>query len=270
MKVNKMNDFEIEQKKQKLIEELQRFYKEEGFVPYSYMMNIKDGYPSAGVYQYYFGSFNNALEIAGLEINKIGKLDGTERCTNCNKYANEIVGFSNWYYYNNKRHCNKCGHSNGLHDYVKGQLDIHSNVGRGRAGEITVIKALKIGNEFDCNKISCGYFFDMYNEKYGKIDVKTSVLNSLWTFKFRTKKVANTYICLGMSSDTKQIEHVWNVPNEGKFRDLTTFSISNGNLALRNHEKWEVNTKIYNEAWQEMLVKYVNGDCNIFCKKEGE
>ena len=56
-----------------LILELQRFHKENGRVPTAHDMTNKNGYPSHRTYRNYFGSWNNALETAGFELNRIGK-----------------------------------------------------------------------------------------------------------------------------------------------------------------------------------------------------
>jgi len=262
--------------KQKLISELQRFYKENNKVPRQIDMQVKFGYPSYGMYVNHFGSWNKALIEAGLKINQkhqIGTLNGTETCSYCGKRADEIQGFDHWLYPNDIRYCIRHGNSKtgGTPDYVIGNLDINSTVGRGRLGEIIVSKTLGINKEHDCNIINgCNSNIDLYKEEYGKIDVKTSLLNykyNNWTFSFKAKKEANTYVCIGLVLDKKYIEHVWVVPNEGEIKNTVGITIRNLQNSLSNRKHWEVNAKIYNDAWKEMLVNYTDGKCNTFCKK---
>ena len=249
-----------------LISELHRFYIENGRVPTTLDMQGKFGYPSASVYNNRFKPFNNALKIAGFELNKIGKLDGTETCSYCGKRANEISNFTNWYYHDNIRYCKKhgCTWSGGKPDYVKGNLDINSTTGLGRAREVLIVKTLEIGTEYDCNRISCGYHIDMYHKDYGKIDVKTALLSNngrnRWVFILSNKPEIKTFICIGLSSNRSTVEHVWIVPNNNNKKNL---SITNSFSSLYNNNHWEVDSKPYNDIWQTMKLD----NCKIMVDK---
>lgn len=253
----------------KLISELQRFYDENGRVPVALDMQGKFGYPPFKTYARYFGSFNNAKIKAKLDIIKhqAGTLDGIEICSYCGKRADEIDGFTNWYYDKNHiRYCKKHGQA-GLRDYVSGNLDINSEVGLGRVGEILVAKTLEIANEYDCNRISCGYSFDMYHKDYGKIDVKTSRLSyeyARWYFNFPNKPEIKTFVCVGLSSDRKIVEHVWVVPNKGKTINKPSLQINNTCRSLLKYSKWKVDIKPYDIVWQQMIINYRIGKCKIF------
>lgn len=62
---------------EELLDELHRFVRENGRVPTAPEMSPKFGYPAAGAYVSHFGSFNNALETAGLiPVNIRGYDDG--------------------------------------------------------------------------------------------------------------------------------------------------------------------------------------------------
>jgi len=257
---------------EKLISELQRFYDENGRVPVQLDMQLKYGYPSFTTYINHFKPFNSALEIIGFEINnkhQTGTLDGTETCSYCGLRADEIIGFEHWHYVNDIRYCKKHGNSGskGNPDYVKGELDINSSVGRGRVGEILVVKTLGIGKEHDYNRISCGYSFDLYNEEFGRIDVKTSLLSfdnrSRWKFNFQDKSEIKTYICIGLSLDRKFVQHVWIVPNKGKIRNLITFTVYDTYRSLSNRRKWEVDANRYDYKWQTMKLD----NCKIMVDK---
>lgn len=254
--------------KEFLIDELHRFVRENGRVPTARDISPKFGYPSYMTYYDCFESFNNALEIANLKINKkhhIGELDGSETCTYCGCNRNETSG---WRYVNNVRYCDKHG-ANGVPDYIIGNLNINSSTGLGRAGEILVAKTLKIANEFDCNRISCHSSVDLYNEKYGKIDVKTCMFNykyNYWTFSFKAKKIADTYICLGLSSNRSNVKHVWIVPNESEIRDLQSFTVRNTQRSLFTRLKYKVDSKHYNDTWKSMKLD----NCKIMTDKNKE
>ena len=110
-----------------LISELHRFYDEFEFVPTQLIMNETNGYLTAYYFVKCFGSWNNALKVAGFKLNQYcPKLDGTETCSYCGKGANEIPNFTGWVYHSYIRYCRKHGGGNGLRDYVIGNLDIKS------------------------------------------------------------------------------------------------------------------------------------------------
>ena len=246
-----------------LISELHRFYNEKNKVPT--VREMYPHYPSCGTYKNRFGSWNNALIAAGFKINQIkNKLIGTEICSYCKKKANEILGFRCWIYdHNGVRYCEKHGQGQ---DYINGELDINSSLGLGRAGELLVANTLKIANKFDCNRISCNFKIDLMHDKFGKIDVKTSLFRynyNTWNFPFRGKKDADIYICIGLSSNRKNVEHVWFVLNTGKIRNSTGITISNTLRSLHNRKKYEVNNKSYNDIWNSMKLD----NCNIMVDK---
>ena len=241
---------------EELISELCRFVEEEGFIPNTYILTTKRGYIPYQSYVARYGSLDNALKIAGLPLNQYhndSNLNGSEVCCCCGKRADEISGFRSWLYDNGFRYCEK--HRRGP-DYIKGTLDVNSATARGRIGEILIAKVLNIGKEHDCNRISYHYKFDLIHEKYGKIDVKTSCSynNCYWSFVFKKKQEADTYICIGFSSNRKNVEHVWIVPNVGKIKDLTSFNINCKNASLLNNSKWEVNVRSYNYVYNSMSL----------------
>jgi len=250
-----------------LISELQRFYSENDRIPTSLEMNKKNGYPSYVTYFNHFKTWNKALEIANLPLNQYQNCwqDGTETCSYCHKRADEIFNFTNWYYNNGIRYCKKHG-ERGLRDYVTGNLDINSKVGLGRAGEILVAKTLGIGKEHDCNRISCHSSTDMYNDKYGKIDVKTRLFNlnqDRWNFKLNKKDKCDTYICVGLSSNRKHVVHVLIIPNIIKHNNLKSIGISNSLDSLIKRRHLEVDAKPYNDVWQTMKLN----SCKIMVDK---
>ncbi|MDP4268311.1 MAG: hypothetical protein Q8880_12880 [Bacteroidota bacterium] len=87
-----------------LIKELQRAAKNLGRVPTKRDMILKNGYPDYKIYQSYFGSWNNALIAANLNINQMNhKYDGSEYCTICGTNHTK-----QWHGYDKKQLCDLC------------------------------------------------------------------------------------------------------------------------------------------------------------------
>lgn len=242
-----------------LISELHRFVRENERIPTFIDIASANNYPSARTYADHFGSWNKALTAASFEINiKHRTLNGTETCSYCGCSIEET---QHWYYdKEGNRFCAKHG-ANGKPDYVTKNLDINSSTGKGRTGEILVTKVLNIGKEHDCNRESCHYPIDMYNEQYGKIDVKTSLLNdkyNKWGFRFDAKKIVDTYICIGLNSDRSIVKHVWIIPNEGEIKNTSGITIRNTYRSLSTRKGWEVSVKKWNEIWCNMDLNKCN------------
>jgi hypothetical protein len=85
-----------------LINELRRFYNENGRVPRRDDMKYSNGYITAARFINQFGSFTNALLNAGLQP-RTHLYNGTEACSMCNNSETD-----HWRYINNNRLCNKC------------------------------------------------------------------------------------------------------------------------------------------------------------------
>jgi len=237
--------------KEFLISELQRFVEKNEKVPIC--SDMCGNYPSHTVYKNYFGSWNSALCISGLSLNQIKrKLNGNEICDKCgkNKPKNQ-----NWYYKNNKRLCSSCYSEP---DYKNGNLDKNSNVGRGFIGQVVVRKVLNVDLEHDCNcSQGFGSSYDLYDKKYGKMDVKTAKLNknNIWIFHFAYKKIANSYICLGFDKDRKHILKVWIIPNKGIYKDLNSCIIINTKYSLDKYKEFEVDAEPYDDILHELSQK---------------
>ena len=239
-----------------LISELQRFELENGRNPRTYDMQNKFGYPAAGTYTNYFGSWNNALIAAGLEINH---LDGTETCDNCGCLRTEN---QNWYYKNEQRLCKKCYMNR---DYMNGNLDPESSTGFAFMSQRVVAETLGLGLEYDCN---CSDGFgapqDLYDKKYKYINVKTATLNkvNVWNFLLKNKYTPDTYIMLGLSGNKSDILHVWITEpeddltfDEKKFKYKQSISITNSERGLNRAKNWEVDAKPYNDAYHSMSLE---------------
>ena len=243
--------------KEFLISELHRFVVENGKNPKQIEMQRKFGYPSYKTYGNYFGSWNNALIKAGLELN-YNNLDGTEICDNCGKNKPENQG---WYYINGQRLCMLCYNNS---DYMNGNLDPNSKVGFGFIGQRVVAKTLGLELRHDCNcSIGFNAPYDLYDKKLGNINVKTSVLNNknYWYFTLLNKYTPDTYIMLGFANDKSDILHVWITEPEDdltfdakNFKFKTNITITNSEKALKKAEYYEVDIEPYNDMYHTMSL----------------
>lgn len=256
--------------KEFLISKLHRFELENGKSPVKLDMQIKFGYPGYDSYIRNFGSWNNALLEAGLEVNQYqvhkGNLDGTEICDNCG-----CLKKVQWNYKNKQRLCPSCYMNS---DYTNGNLDPDSKVGFGFIGQRIVAKTLGLELKYDCN---CSQGFgapdDLYDvNKYKYINVKAATLNknNAWKFGLINKYTPDTYILLAFSADKSDIEHVWITDaiddlafNIIKNRAKTIINIKNNIYSgLKRAEPWEVDAKPYNDAYHNMSLE----NCSVLRK----
>lgn len=240
--------------KEFLISELQRFELENGKTPKQLDMQSKFGYPSFMSYINYFGSWNEALVKAGLNINKIhAQLDGTETCDSCSRLKPKN---QSWHYRNEQRLCRRCYDNR---DYMNEKLDPNSNIGFGFIGQRVVAKVLNLELKYDCNcSEGFGSEYDLYDKNnYGSINVKAGTLNehNYWQFNLKCKQIPDTYIILGFSLYKSDILRVWITDS---LDDLTyekqKISIVNTYRGLLKVEPWEVDCELYNDAYHSMSL----------------
>ena len=262
-----------------LISEIQRFHNGNGRVPGNRDMRVDGGYPSYYSIVKEFGSWNNAVEAAGFIPDRVGKRNNCGFiCSICDtkeakRWFNSDKGkickscYEKDYYIKNEKQ-NK--------DYMNGRLDADSTVGKGFIGERVVAKVLHIKSKYDCN---CGVNFhhpdfDMIqldNEKYGRIQVKTSTLidgssNSRWLFELGNK--CDTYVMLGFDEDRSNIIKVWIIPSDKNIvSNKTGLKITLNPTIIRHVAreivKYEVDAKPYNDAYHSMNLD----GCGYLTKK---
>lgn len=251
-----------------LISELHRFVNEFGFVPTAISIGVMKDYPSAQAYKSHFGTWNNGLKFAKLELN-CSVLDGTEVCSYCGKRADEIPNFKHWLYRDGIRYCMRHGNSGkgGKPDYVTKNLDSKSNVGKGFVSQRVVAKTLDLELKNDCNcSIGFNAPYDLYNEDgYNYINVKDSHLqkDNAWHFHLKHKKIPDTYIMIGFDEERKNILHVWITDavddltyDEKNERLKRSISITNNiDSGLKRAKPWEVDAKPYDDMLHKMSEK---------------
>ena len=150
-------------------------------------------------------------------------------------------------------------------DYEIGNLNPDSKIGFGFIGQRVVAKIFKLKLEQDCNcSINFGAPYNLYDEKkYGKINVKSTILNNknYWQFNLKNKEIPDTYILLGFSPDKSDVLHVWiaKYSDELLFDSLknktkNTISITNSERGLTRAAPWEIDAKSFNDAYRSMSL----------------
>lgn len=245
-----------------MLAELRRFCDENGRSPRQKNMNGVNGFPGSRTYISRFGSFNRALELAGLTVNQYKyELFGNEVCSNCG-----ISHESAWTYKDGVRLCKSCARS----DYRHGELDPASAAGFGFIGQRVAAKALDIGMNHDCNcSGGFGAAYDLYDEEgYGEIDVKASTLksyNNRWRFGLKNKHTPDYYICIGFSHDKSDVEHVWIISSsDDRIDNISSLCVHDTQLSLSRMKKYEVDARPYNYSYHSMSID----NCSVMSKTE--
>ena len=257
-----------------LINKLYEFVETYGRVPVRRDMRL-EGYPSHTTYVNYFGSWNNALKVAGLSINKQSRnLTGTELCAMCDSPTT-----SNWYKIDDIYICSKCARSN--RGYFRGNLDPTSTSGLGIIGEYIIHKTLNDSVWYNNDITNFNYKYDIYDNNYGFIDVKTSSLihNHKWEFnlKFAHKVQLNClpdyYFLIGFDKDKKAILHIFAVPTDAeliKYRQVLSVANSNKSVIFNMIKKYEIDPTPYNNIYKNMKLTDVYHFRNLPYSEVGE
>lgn len=240
-----------------------------GRSPTTFEFKKQNGYPGATTYYNHFGTFNNALRLAGLEINQVQTvITGDEICELCGS-KNTI---HNWSIRDNKRVCNKC--ACGPRYYVHGILDPTSSTGIGVITE-TVVKTI-LQDCTTCNTIqSFTAPYDLISEKYGTINVKSSIFKTSksydtkgWIFaKKKNQTIPDYYVCIGFDETRACILHVWIIPGTSSIVTKYIIYVSHNNL--QKVKQYEVDSEPYNRVYQELDI-YTLPEFRNLNKQEGD
>lgn len=263
---------------EKLIFELKRFYDENNRIPKMEDTTRNSGYPSYKTYQNRFGSFKTALKIAGLYKEKMKKQIENETCCRCGCNKKQTLGWVEKGLLEHQVMCLKCyqkSKSYNIPDYKKGKLDKNSDVGKGFVGQRVVAKYLGLELKDDCNcSVNFGHPYDLYDkDKYGKIDVKTSKLNTVingnpfWYFILLKKIISDTYIMLAFDENRKNILKGWCIDSKNDLvNKKSSIGITNIQYSLRKWKNYEINNCKLNEILHKMSQKRkdTNGENCVF------
>jgi len=239
-----------------LLDYLIKFYTENDRIPVYNDFRYTKNFPDPCTYINHFGSWNNALQFAGLNVNKFkNKLTGEEYCEICKSTETSLAG---WYYRDDLRICSKC-HDNNRY-YLHGIMNPKSNIGIGIITEYIVCKILKC---FKCNTYdNFNAPYDLISEKYGTINVKSSKLykrnnaNSfVWEFsKHENSKIPDYYVCVGFNENRYEILKIWIIEGDSNLVTKRGICITNSEIGLKRVKKYEVNHIIYNEMYKNLDI----------------
>lgn len=253
-----------------LISELHRFVDEHGRIPVKYEMTANSGYISNATYDRRFGSWNNALKVAGLKLNKTQeKRTGLENCCICGNLKKENQKWITSGLQNNEVMCIRC-YKKSFNDYLNGNLNVDSSTGFGFLAQRVVAKTLKLKLKNDCNcSVNFRHPYDLYDKnKYGKIDVKARCLwnNNQWEFTLRNSGSTNTFILVGFDENKKNILRVWIVDANDNLavKKKRIYITNNLRCGLKRAKPWEVESKPYNDAFHAMSIE----NCSVLTYKE--
>jgi len=230
-----------------LLGELIRFKNEFGFVPTKENINSVHSYPSTQAYRNHFGTHNNALIKAGLEINQFRTINITKEFliselhrfvkeNNRNPTQSEMINkngypsirpyithFGSW---DNSLNVAKLYHNN--------------NIKKAKIAECKVMDSLENATHKSNENWSSAY--DILCSKGYKVDVKSSKLyvrrnNSFrWQFHLKNNEIADYFFCLGYGyNDDKyeNLQRVWKFKNENWLKNTNFITIQ-----LNNLSKW--------------------------------
>jgi hypothetical protein len=104
------------------------------------------------------------------------------------------------------------------------------------------------------SKLKKGYYY-LYNKEFKNIMAKAYIFNvkkNKWFFRLNRKQEADTYICIGLSFDRKNVEHVWIIPNINETKNLSSLIVHNTQDSLSEYNKYEVDSKPYNKMLKKI------------------
>lgn len=140
-----------------------------------------------------------------------------------------------------------------------GNLYMNSNTGMSIIDQAIVIRVIG-GTDMNIEKNNFLWSFDIEQEKYGKIDIKSSSLSyDTWLFCTRRKIDCDMYLLLGYDADRKNICAVWIIPNDQNIINSYNISITKNFV---KYYKFKVDQTPYNDAYHD-LMRYI-GDKKSF------
>ena len=273
---------------EELLEFLRQFYIENGRSPEQLDFNKNPGYPNYGVYRVVFGSWNSAIELAGLQpfnfTNKTDEelLDYLIQFYEENGRSPRIIDFINNPKYPSFGVYIRCFGSwnNGLK--LVG-LDVDSMVmngiidtkrQKGRLAEILVIKHFNDKDKVrDLSGENCNSPIDGICPNGKSFEVKSSMIrvslagNHYYDFVTRNNKEnLDWFYLLGFNEDYSELRYAWRVSGDFNEEDSIKIGFCNSwGYNLENMKEYEITKKIkyifYN--WIDNIQNRRNGEDDI-------
>jgi len=261
--------------KDQIVEEIRVFYDKNGRAPMCDDFKKKNGHISRAAVEKYFGSWNNAIKEAGLNVNRMN-----------NTTEEELLNYLKLF----EKEYGRIPTSEDLHsgDFIKypamgqyirrfGSLekakklvgqDMDSRARKGildhtkqkaRLAEMFVFEHFVEDGAIDLAGDSCRSHVDGICPKKQKYDVKSSSLltrfhgSDYFLFSLDKGNAVDFYYLLGFNKDWSELLYVWRIP--WNFFDGTHLQINISHIP--NMKKYEITEKfkcIFN-TWKESLNK---------------
>jgi len=147
---------------------------------------------------------------------------------------------------------------------MTGTLNAQRSVGKGTIIEYVVMEALE-----DCQKARFNYPYDLYSQKYGTINVKSSSrhkpdVSSTWRFqKTPQSYIPDYYICVGLNEDFTDIRRVWAIPGTAKIVRSHAIVITDSIRGLKRAKKYELDPEPYELAYKTIDITKLPEFSNI-------
>lgn len=243
-----------------LLEYLRLFNKENGKSPIWEDFNNNNKYPSYKTYQRHFGSWNNALKMAGLQTNNCTGSTDDELLELLVQFSVENGRSPTCEDFNSKKYPSPSTYHNRFGSWQKAlelvELDVDSMVKKGiietrqqkaRLSEICILNHFNTKGSIDISGNNCNSPFDGICPKGETYDVKSSsLLIDYWIFNIDNKyreDIEWLYLC-AYDKYYKNLLYVWRVP--GNFTDKDKLYIgldNNREFNIRNMEEYDITKK---------------------------
>lgn len=139
--------------------------------------------------------------------------------------------------------------------YIRGVLDPKSFSGRGTVIEYVVLETMG-----DCTKQKFNYKYDLYSQKLGKINVKSSLLkyadnHQFWNFIINPNGYTpDYYICVALDQYYANLLHVWEIPSKSNVVHNKGIVIRNSEKGLERFKEYEVDVSRYNDIYKTLDI----------------
>ncbi len=234
---------------EELLGYLRQFYKENGRTPEINDFNNNDRYPSDVPYKKRFGSWNNAIKTAGLQVNRFNNITD-EELLECLLQFYEENGKSPTIkdFYHNPRYpsfrtyTNRFGSWKDALDFagLDASIIYKSTVEKGRQAELYVLENYEKGSRDLSGESWLSHFDGISKESKEIYDVKGSKLYKDKFFLFHLDKCADSYYLIGYDRNYDNVLYKWKIPGNFYY-GLMMVGLSNiYQYNLENMKEYEI------------------------------
>ena len=261
--------------KDQIVEEIRSFYDKNGRAPMCDDFKKKNGYTSRAAVEKCFGSWNNAIKEAGLDVNRMNNLTEEELLDFLKRFEKEygrpptskdLLSGDFAKYPAMRQYINRFGSLEKAKKLVGQDMDSRAKKGisdhpkqKARLAEIFVFEHFVEDGAIDLAGDSCRSHVDGICPNKKLYDVKSSSLltrfhgSDYFGFSLDKGNAVDFYYLLGFNKDRSELLYVWIVP--WNFFDGTHLQITMRHIP--NMKKYEITEKfkdVFNK-WQKSLNK---------------